>query len=145
MFSCSCYTKHLHFILNITSFEQTGPNTSIPSSSSSSSPFELFITSSINSSSVNKVASLIQFLFAKMIYQAAAPGWQKSSSFFYLILKIFEAIIVIRLGKFLLLFQNSCFCKPLFAKSNQAFSLHLKLKKPGIYSPIDSCDQLLQC
>ena len=50
-------------------------------------------------------------LFCKMTISIIINEGQKITKFFDLSLRIFEEIIVIRLGRFLLIFLNSCFGK----------------------------------
>lgn len=81
-------------------------------------------------------------LFCKMTISIIINEGQKITKFFDLSLRIFEEIIVIRLGRFLLIFRNSCFGKTTmveastFCHARSSFFVASKIKKTGGSFPL---------
>lgn len=95
----------------------------------SSSLFGPFISSSVNSSSVNEGTYPSSFLLPKWYIQLLCQEGKNQQAFVFL--EILERVIVIRLSKFLLFFGKYCIRKPV--NDGLTFRIFIGQIKNGFY------------
>ena len=141
-------SQHLHCIHKILVSGKTGPNTASPLSSSSS-PFESFITSSISSLSVYL---LIKFSSPEMTPSVVVPGGWKSQSFSVLFERSLNRSSSSGCADFCCSFKVRAFAKQLmvelftFCHAKSMIFIASKIEKNlKFFSRVYRCDQSLQC